>query len=69
MDFKGEDYGTEQGVGKLSSPKCRQIRRDKKMSVKNKKIKREQKNGPTKIKYWKLIFLIIGIQQIHQIFH
>ena len=30
IDFKGEDYGTEQGVGKLSSSKCRQICRDKK---------------------------------------
>ena len=45
MDFKGEDYGTEQGVGKLSSSKCRQICHDTKMSVKNKKIKREQKMG------------------------
>ena len=63
MDLKGEDYGTKQGVGKLFSSKSRQIRCDKKVSVKNKKIKREQKNGTTKIKYWKLIFLIIGIQQ------
>ena len=63
MDFKGEDYGTKKHVGKLSSSKSRQIHRDKKMSVKNKKIKREQKKGTKKIKYWKLIFLIIGIQQ------
>ena len=48
MDFKGEDYGTKQDVGKLSSSKSRQIHRDKKMSVKNKKIKQERKKWDNK---------------------
>ena len=35
MDFKGEDYGTKQDVGKLPSSKSRKICRDKTISVKN----------------------------------
>ena len=43
MESKDDEYDTKQNVGRSSSLKNRQVRREKKLLSNNKKIKHDQK--------------------------